>query len=52
MLYFSLIEEVPDIIWEQLGCTEDLYFNKKYLSALEKNNPQVTFSYVVLVDFF
>lgn len=49
-LYFSLIEEVPDIIWEQLGCTEDLYFSKKYLSALEKNNPQVRFSYVVLVD--
>lgn len=48
--YFSSVEEIPKEMWQQLGCTEDLYFNKKYLSALEKNNPQVIFSYVILVD--
>ncbi|MCH3881524.1 MULTISPECIES: peptidogalycan biosysnthesis protein [Tenacibaculum] len=49
-LYFSSVEEISDTIWEQLGCTKEVYFSKKYLSALAENNPQITFAYLVLVD--
>ncbi|MGB1043365.1 MAG: GNAT family N-acetyltransferase, partial [Tenacibaculum sp.] len=49
-LFFSSIDEIPDSLWQELNCSNDLYFSSKYLSALEKNNPQIIFSYVFLVD--
>lgn len=49
-LFFSSIDEIPNSLWQELNRSDDLYFSSKYLSALEKNNPQISFSYVFLVD--
>ena len=49
-LFFSSIDEVSNTIWQDLNCTNNLYFNPNYLIALEKNNPNIHFSYVVLID--
>lgn len=49
-LYFSSVNEIPETIWEELQCASNVYFNPKYLVSLEKNNPQITFFYIVLLD--
>ena len=49
-LYFSSIDEIPVKIWEDLGCTKNIYFHPNFLKSLEKNHPKIIFSYVVLVD--
>ena len=49
-LYFSSVNEIPAHIWNELQCTSSVYFNSKYLFSLEKNNPQITFIYIVLLD--
>lgn len=52
VLYFSSVEDISPIIWQQLACTDNLYFNPNYLSALAKNNPQIQCLYAVLTDDF
>jgi len=49
-LFFSSIDEIPSHIWEDLGCTKNIYFHPNFLKSLEKNHPKIIFSYVVLVD--
>ena len=49
-LFFSSIDEIPTEIWEGLACTENIYFHPKFIKALEKNHPEIIFSYIVLVD--
>ncbi|WP_369048360.1 GNAT family N-acetyltransferase [Tenacibaculum sp. UWU-22] len=49
-LYFSSVNEIPSKIWQQLNCSDNYYFNPKYLDALEKNNLQIQFGYIVLTD--
>lgn len=48
--YFNAISKIPETVWEDLGCAENLYFNPNYLKALESNNSQLDFFYVVLKD--
>lgn len=47
---YSGIDHIPDEIWQQLGCERHTYFHKDYLKALEVNNPQIEFSYIVLLN--
>ena len=49
-LYFSSVKDIPKVIWEELQCGPNVYFNPKYLISLEKNNPQITFNYIVILD--
>jgi hypothetical protein len=49
-LYFSSANKITNTIWEQLQCSTNVYFSPKYLVSLEKNNPQITFIYIVLLD--
>jgi hypothetical protein len=49
-LYFSSVAEISKEIWNELQCTNNIYFHPDYLISLEKNNPQITFTYVVLLD--
>ncbi|MBL4642647.1 MAG: N-acetyltransferase [Flavobacteriaceae bacterium] len=49
-LYFSSVNDIPKAIWEELQCASNVYFNPKYLISLEKNNLQITFNYIVLLD--
>ena len=49
-LFFSSIDEISPKIWEALGCTRNSYFNPNFLKSLEKNHPEITFSYIILVD--
>lgn len=49
-LYFSSVENISSEIWEDLGCENNWYFNSKYLLALAKNNPQLQFSYIILLN--
>ncbi|MCL7752768.1 GNAT family N-acetyltransferase [Polaribacter sp. Z022] len=49
-LFFSSIDEISSQIWEDLGCTENIYFNPGFLKSIEANHPKITFSYIVLVD--
>jgi predicted N-acyltransferase len=49
-LFFSTIDEIPAQIWENLGCTKNNYFHPNFLKSIEKNHPEIIFSYIVLVD--
>jgi len=48
--FFSSVNDIPEAIWQQLRCTNNLYFNSGYLAAIEKNNPKISFFYLVLFD--
>lgn len=49
-LFFSSIDEIPTQIWEDLNCTENIYFHPGFLKSLEKNHSKALFSYIILVD--
>lgn len=49
ILFFCAVQEIPQRIWAALDCLDNLYFNPQYLEALEKNNPQIQFFYIVLL---
>ena len=49
-LFFSSIDEIPSQIWKDLGCTKNIYFHPNFLKSVEKNHPEIIFSYIVLVD--
>lgn len=36
--------------WSALNCDKNLYFNKKFLLSIEKNHPEIQFSYIILTD--
>lgn len=50
ILYFNKIDEIPEKVWKTLDCKKNSYFHHDFLNSLEKNNPQLTFFYVVLTD--
>tara|TARA_R110001632_G_scaffold112095_1_gene223037 strand:+ start:68933 stop:70120 length:1188 start_codon:yes stop_codon:yes gene_type:complete len=49
VVYFEQIKSIPKTIWEELNCPY-LYFSPTYLEAIEKNNPHLSFFYIVLKD--
>lgn len=49
-LFFSSVTEIPENIWADLHCHHNSYFHPNYLISLEENNPQITFSYLVLFN--
>ncbi|MDN3620915.1 MULTISPECIES: peptidogalycan biosysnthesis protein [Polaribacter] len=48
--FFSSIDEIPSQIWDALNCRKNSYFHPDFLKYLEQNHPEITFSYIVLVD--
>ena len=49
-LFFTSINEIPTEIWDSLNCKQNVYFHPGFLKSIEKNHPEITFSYIVLVD--
>lgn len=49
-IFFSSVHDIPTSVWETLQCKQNTYFDRHFLSAIEKNHPKITFSYIVLVD--
>ncbi|WP_407704781.1 GNAT family N-acetyltransferase [Tenacibaculum tangerinum] len=41
---------MPEKAWKELNCSHNLYFQPAYLEALEKNNQQLQFSYILLYN--
>ena len=49
-LFYTSVAAIPSQTWEALGCAENIYFNPKFLTSLEKNHSEIGFSYIVLID--
>lgn len=49
-IYYKAVSQIPEKIWQDLGCAKNLYFSQGYLNALEKNNLNITFYYIVLLN--
>ena len=49
-LFFSSIDKISPKIWKGLQCAKNIYFNPYFLKAVEKNHPEIMFSYIVLID--
>ncbi len=47
---YTSIKKIPKSIWQQLNCTNNMYFNPKYLDAIAQNNKDITFCYLILKD--
>ena len=48
--FFRAVEAIPAKIFQELHCTDNLYFNPKYLISLAENHPNIDFWYVILYD--
>ncbi|MDC1465057.1 GNAT family N-acetyltransferase [Polaribacter sp.] len=49
-LFYTSVAAIPSQTWEALDCGSNIYFNPKFLTSLEKNHSEITFSYIVLID--
>ena len=49
-LFFSSIDEISVETWQDLNCDNNLYFSRNFLISIEKNHPEINFSYIILVD--
>ncbi|PQJ80398.1 peptidogalycan biosysnthesis protein [Polaribacter porphyrae] len=49
-LFFSSVDEISVDIWQSLNCEKNKYFNRNFLKSIEKNHPEITFFYIVLVN--
>ncbi|MGB0879800.1 MAG: peptidogalycan biosysnthesis protein [Polaribacter sp.] len=49
-IFFSSVDEIPQEIWKELNCSKNIYFHPDFLISLEKSNPELHFSYIVLLD--
>lgn len=45
---FNKISEIPNDVWDELNCSQNLYFSSNYLNALEKNNSHLSYFYLIL----
>lgn len=45
---FNKISEIPSVVWDELNCSQNLYFSSNYLNALEKNNSHLSYFYLIL----
>lgn len=45
---FNKISEIPSVVWDELNCSQNLYFSSNYLNALEKNNTHLSYFYLIL----
>ena len=48
--FFGKIEDIPNNIWDDLSCDQNVYLSKAYLNCIEKNHDSVLFSYIVMYD--
>ena len=49
-LFYSSVDEIPSETWRELACGEHIYFHPNFLNSIEKNHPEIQFSYIILVD--
>lgn len=49
-LYFSSVNEITDTIWQQLECENSIYYHRNFLSSIEKNHPEIQFTYIVILN--
>ncbi len=49
-LFFSSVDEISAEIWQSLNCSTHIYFHPDFLKSIEKNHPEINFSYIILVD--
>lgn len=49
-LFFSTVDDISEDIWQALACENNLYFHRNFLKSIEKNHPEIIFSYIVLID--
>ena len=47
-LYFTDVLQIPDAIFEKLGCEDSCYFEKRFLEAFAKGNPSIQHQYLVI----
>ncbi|MFT5752286.1 MAG: hypothetical protein ACI828_000044 [Flavobacteriales bacterium] len=45
--YLTGISQVPDAVFDSLGCDRSFYFSKEFLTVFEKSNPAISYHYLV-----
>lgn len=48
--FYSSVDEISTEIWNALDCEKNLYLHRNFLKSIEKNHPEITFFYIVLID--
>ena len=49
-LFYTSVHKIPDNTWVSLQLNKNTYFSKGFLLSIEKNHPEITFYYIVLID--
>lgn len=44
------VTSIQPKIWDQLGCSDTIYFSPEFLEAYEVSNPKVTFKYILVIE--
>lgn len=47
---YNNVEEISSLEWDQLNCTDNVYFSPKFLKAFEVSNPRIDFKYIVVYE--
>ncbi|TCI93092.1 peptidogalycan biosysnthesis protein [Tenacibaculum sp. M341] len=48
--FYNSIYDIPEEIWKNLNCTNNLYFDPTYLSSIATHHPDIEFWYIILLD--
>jgi len=48
--FFVSVDDISEDIWQSLNCENNIYFHRGFLKSIEKNHPEIVFSYIVLKD--
>ncbi len=47
-IYYDEVSQIPDSVFEQLGCNQSFYFEKDFLDAFAKTNPSLEHRYLII----
>lgn len=45
--YLTSIAQVPDAVFDEIGCGDSFYFSKSFLTVFEESNPTISYHYLV-----
>ena len=48
--YYSSVTDIPQLFWEKLNCSKNLYLHPKYLSAIANHHKSIQFYYLILFN--
>lgn len=49
-LFYTKVNDIPLVYWQQLGCLDNTYYTPEFLYAYEIANDDIVFQYIIIVN--